>query len=181
MRTEGKLTKWNDDRGFGFITPNQGGPDVFIHISEFPRDGDRPSIGERVSFETDFSKDGKPRAVNVRCPDRAPVRRASRKDAREPGRPGLFGKLVPLMLVIAIGAYGYKAFSRYDGSFSAAPEPIATTDTPAAPARFHCDGRTHCSQMTSCEEATFFLRNCPNVKMDGNHDGVPCEMQWCGR
>lgn len=46
---------------------------------------------------------------------------------------------------------------------------------------FKCDGRTHCSQMTSCEEATFFLRNCPNVKMDGNNDGIPCEKQWCGR
>ena len=28
--------------------------------------------------------------------------------------------------------------------------------------------------MTSCEEATFFLRNCPGVKMDGDRDGVPC-------
>nr|WP_283744198.1 excalibur calcium-binding domain-containing protein [Sideroxydans sp. CL21] len=33
--------------------------------------------------------------------------------------------------------------------------------------------------MHSCEEATFFLRNCPGVKMDVNHDGVPCETQWC--
>jgi hypothetical protein len=33
--------------------------------------------------------------------------------------------------------------------------------------------------MSSCEEATFFLKNCPGVKMDGNHDGVPCEQQWC--
>jgi len=44
---------------------------------------------------------------------------------------------------------------------------------------FRCDGRTYCSQMRSCEEATFFLRNCPGTKMDGNHDGVPCEKQWC--
>ncbi|WP_415036625.1 excalibur calcium-binding domain-containing protein [Azonexus sp.] len=51
--------------------------------------------------------------------------------------------------------------------------------TPVSP-RFTCDGRTHCSQMHSCEEATFFLRNCPNTKMDGNNDGVPCERQWCG-
>jgi hypothetical protein len=35
--------------------------------------------------------------------------------------------------------------------------------------------------MTSCAEATFFLRNCPNVKMDGDGDGVPCESQWCGK
>ena len=45
--------------------------------------------------------------------------------------------------------------------------------------KFQCDGRTHCSQMTSCEEATFFLKNCPGTKMDGNNDGVPCEKQWC--
>jgi excalibur calcium-binding domain-containing protein len=46
--------------------------------------------------------------------------------------------------------------------------------------RFRCDGRVYCSQMTSCEEATFFLENCPGVKMDGEGDGVPCEKQWCG-
>jgi hypothetical protein len=44
---------------------------------------------------------------------------------------------------------------------------------------FRCDGRTYCSQMTSCAEATYFLRNCPGVKMDGDGDGVACERQWC--
>jgi hypothetical protein len=43
---------------------------------------------------------------------------------------------------------------------------------------YRCDGRTYCSQMTSFEEAMFFLNNCPGVKMDGDHDGVPCEMQF---
>ncbi|MCU0805033.1 MAG: excalibur calcium-binding domain-containing protein [Burkholderiales bacterium] len=33
--------------------------------------------------------------------------------------------------------------------------------------------------MTSCAEATFFLSNCPGVKMDGDGDGIPCEEQWC--
>jgi hypothetical protein len=51
--------------------------------------------------------------------------------------------------------------------------------TPSSKSAYHCDGRTHCSQMNSCAEATFFLQNCPGVKMDGNHDGVPCEKQWC--
>jgi hypothetical protein len=45
--------------------------------------------------------------------------------------------------------------------------------------QFKCDGRTRCSQMTSCAEATFFLKNCPGVKMDGDNDGIPCERQWC--
>lgn len=46
-------------------------------------------------------------------------------------------------------------------------------------ATFSCDGRTLCREMTSCAEATYFLRNCPNVQMDGDGDGVPCERQWC--
>jgi hypothetical protein len=47
------------------------------------------------------------------------------------------------------------------------------------PSSFKCDGRTYCSEMNSCEEATFFLQNCQNIKMDGNNDGIPCEQQWC--
>ncbi|MEJ7138754.1 excalibur calcium-binding domain-containing protein [Amphibiibacter pelophylacis] len=46
---------------------------------------------------------------------------------------------------------------------------------------YRCDGRKFCSQMTSCAEATYFLKNCPTVEMDGDNDRVPCEAQWCGR
>jgi Excalibur calcium-binding domain len=54
-------------------------------------------------------------------------------------------------------------------------------NAPVATANYRCDGRTHCSHMTSCEEATWFLRNCPDTKMDGDHDGIPCEQQWCSK
>ena len=45
---------------------------------------------------------------------------------------------------------------------------------------YSVDGREHCSEMTSCNEAKFFIRNCPNTKMDGDNDGIPCERQYCG-
>ena len=48
---------------------------------------------------------------------------------------------------------------------------------PKAP-KYRCDGRQHCSQMTSYEEAVFFLEHCPNTKMDGDKDGIPCERQF---
>lgn len=40
---------------------------------------------------------------------------------------------------------------------------------------FHCDGRMYCTQMNSLEEARWFVRNCPNTKMDGDLDAEPCE------
>jgi len=179
MRFDGKLEKWNDDRGFGFIAPTRGGDQVFVHVSAFPRDGQRPKIGEVLSFEVEPAGDGKRRAVNVQRPGRREVSSAPpparRKSERRTGTT-LLGRVVPVLLVLG-GVYAYTAFS---GKGSPSPVGTTTASTPyVAPASFRCDGRTHCSQMTSCEEAKYFLRNCPGVKMDGNRDGIPCEQQWC--
>ena len=59
------------------------------------------------------------------------------------------------------------------------PPTLTATPKNLATISFSCDGRQHCSQMTSCAEATYFNKNCPNTKMDGNNDGIPCEQQWC--
>lgn len=184
MRFDGTLTKWNDDRGFGFITPTLGGQDVFAHISAFPRGG-RPMIGESVSFEVEMNRQGKKRAVNIRYPGRPSAFPAREKPVfhsrRE--RPAFLGRIGTLAIVASLGFFGYGEFAK-----RTAPQTIASHESgqtqamidkaPSASA-FQCDGRTHCSQMTSCEEATFFLRHCPDVQMDGNHDGEPCEQQWC--
>jgi cold shock CspA family protein len=65
MRFEGKLEKWNDDRGFGFIAPARGGEPVFVHVSAFPRDGRRPQVGEALTFEVEPAGDGKKRAIRI--------------------------------------------------------------------------------------------------------------------
>jgi hypothetical protein len=44
--------------------------------------------------------------------------------------------------------------------------------------KFKCDGRQHCSQMKSYTEAKYFIEHCPNTKMDGDNDGIPCERQF---
>lgn len=70
-------------------------------------------------------------------------------------------------------------FSGYFSSDTATVTVIAE-DSPQKKVqpRFRCDGRQHCSQMTSFDEAKYFNRHCPNTKMDGDHDGVPCERQF---
>lgn len=50
MRYEGIITRWDDKKGFGFITPTDGEADVFVHVSQFRRDQRRPRESERVTF-----------------------------------------------------------------------------------------------------------------------------------
>jgi hypothetical protein len=93
-------------------------------------------------------------------------------------------RLVIVAILGLLGWQGYQYHQARAAKAAALPEsPRALVlAAPAAPvSQYKCDGRTYCSQMTSCEEATYFLRNCPGVKMDGNNDGVPCEQQWCRR
>jgi cold shock CspA family protein len=177
MRIQGVLTKWNDDRGFGFITPTQGGPEVFVHISAFPKDGRRPAIGERLTFEIETDSAGKKRAKSLIRPGPTTVRSAPQPvSRRRTEKRGLLGRVVPLAVVVALAFYGYSEYSRRVSPRAAIASHWADQTASSA---FRCDGRIHCSQMTSCAEATFFLRNCPNVLMDGDNDRVPCEQQWC--
>ena len=43
------------------------------------------------------------------------------------------------------------------------------------PGTFACAGKTRCKQMTSCAEAEFYLHTCGLSRLDGDHDGIPCE------
>lgn len=61
----GVLTTWNDERGFGFVAPSVGGPDVFVHISAFAIGATRPVEGDEVGYELEFSPEGKPRAAHA--------------------------------------------------------------------------------------------------------------------
>ena len=82
MRFEGTIHSWNDDRGFGFIQPTQGGQEVFVHIKAFR--GllqERPQVHQRVSFAVEMGPQGKKRAVQVelvRATIRPPAGRAAR-------------------------------------------------------------------------------------------------------
>ena len=88
-RLGGVVTTWNDDRGFGFIRPDGGGLDVFLHFSAEPRGTVRPYEGQRLTFEIEQDDKGRPRAVAVE-----PVLVAER--AEPPVR--------PTSVVVAIGS-----------------------------------------------------------------------------
>jgi hypothetical protein len=88
-------------------------------------------------------------------------------------------KATVTLAIIVLGLVGNQVINNYRLHDTARADKTQRNDTTSNIAKFKCDGRIYCSQMTSCEEATFFLKNCPGVKMDGDRDGVPCEKQWC--
>ena len=70
-RQNGTLKFFNNDRGFGFITPESGGKDVFVHISAIERSGlQQLAEGTKLSFETEDDRRGRgPQAVNLQLVD----------------------------------------------------------------------------------------------------------------
>lgn len=93
--------------------------------------------------------------------------------------------MIKLLLIALIG---YGAWSYYNTNIVITPVDIVDSEvnidtlpyssTKEIPLNFSCDGRQHCSQMSSYKEALFFIRNCPNTKMDGDNDDIPCERQF---
>ncbi len=63
---KGYLKTWKDDRGFGFIKPEDGGQDVFIHISALKGMVRRPVKGDTIFFGIGQDAKGKIKAVNAR-------------------------------------------------------------------------------------------------------------------
>jgi len=96
-----------------------------------------------------------------------------------------------ILVLVVLAGLAWFGYGKYQAAHStAAPAellasqangspPELADDLEGATSPFKCDGRTMCPQMTSCAEATYFIQHCPNTKMDGNNDGVPCERQWC--
>ena len=61
----GKVARWVASRGFGFIVGDNGGPDVFCHLSALPHGLDRLAVGTRVNFDIVKDREGRPRAAKL--------------------------------------------------------------------------------------------------------------------
>jgi uncharacterized membrane protein YsdA (DUF1294 family)/cold shock CspA family protein len=92
-REEGRLSQWNDAKGYGFITPDGGGDRLFVHISAFAPRPRRPCQGERISYEPGHDAQGKRRALRVRGLTVSTPALSRRHQADKPGNATLW--LVP--------------------------------------------------------------------------------------
>ena len=115
MRTKGTITTWNDEKGFGFITPSTGGKRVFVHIKAFGNRNRRPEINQLVTYELSSDGKGRPYATKATLAgDRLPER-VKRSNDSPPlivaafflvivGVSVLTSKIPPLVLALYIAA-----------------------------------------------------------------------------
>ena len=63
----GRVKFFNADRGYGFIAPDDGGSDVFVHVHDVEAAGMKIlAAGQLVAYEVGLARDGRSKAVNVR-------------------------------------------------------------------------------------------------------------------
>jgi len=250
---KGKIISWNSKKGFGFIRPNLGTKNVFIHVSDITNRNLQPFVGDIIHYKIGKDKNNKKKAIDAILVSN---REKDQNEYLKKKKNSFFSSNILLyILLLSIGLVFllyinnklviYKSddksdysgqvptttllknseiydnrtietnklnevlpnhiskkqniekidyhksdedFYRFLESYkveSNVKQPTVTTvyskSTDNTQKRnFKCDGRQHCNQMTSCKEAKYFINNCPNTKMDGDGDGIPCERQWCG-
>ncbi len=174
MRLQGRVTEWNDERGFGFVIQNGTGARVFLHVSEMSASRRRPAIGSLITYELGQDDKGRIQARSARFV-------GARVSGPSKSMGTLASAVVGLMTLLVIGYVGYVRISNPNSTVSASVYKIVfVRDALRSHPEFQCrPEKNSCFKMTSCAEALFHQEHCGVADMDGDHDGIPCEQQWC--
>jgi cold shock CspA family protein len=194
MLHQGKLKGWNASQGRGFIQREKAGPDIQICSSGFRMKPASLQDGDSIFFQIELDDEGKAKAVAAY--------KAGQRLAPEPGlkQPMVssfqFQHVLSFLFALSVLAwlayqFWYLLNTQFEPELHIQQAEISASDrirpdNPVWPPlqvqqglHFQCEGKQHCSQMHSCDEAKFYLANCPDVVIDGELDGIPCEQQLC--
>lgn len=196
MLHQGKLKDWDPSKGSGFIQQDKAGPDIRISSSGFRRKPEKLQDGDSIFFQIEIDPQGKPKAASAY---KAGQHFAPAPAVKKPALSSLpFQRVLSGLVSLSILAWlGYQSWYLFNAEAPALEvtqfvetdnQQSDTTllENPVWPpiqaqqgGQFQCQGKQHCSEMSSCEEAEFYLDQCPNVLIDGDNDGIPCERQLC--
>lgn len=98
MRVKGKITSWNDEKGFGFIIPNGGGKQIFVHIKALNNQKKTPAINQLVTFTLSTDKQGRPCAEKVTRAGEVLSKNTKKGN-------NLFAFFVPIIFVVFVSVF----------------------------------------------------------------------------
>lgn len=107
----GRITDWNDGKGFGFVMPNGGGERAFVHISAFQRGSRRPIDGDLISYLQGKDSRGRLQARAIRHAGQKIEQR--RQPSRLPAAALGIGAIVAVIGIAAIGAVPFLLAGAY--------------------------------------------------------------------
>jgi len=106
---KGVLKTWKEDRGFGFIKPDDGGKDIFIHISALNGVSRRPTTGDVIYYQIAKDNRGKYKAINAQI-EGVSLTEDMAKDLLQTSssKKGIIAIAVVLIIIIAVAVFIYK-------------------------------------------------------------------------
>ena len=184
MRNQGRIITWNDDRGFGFIAPNNSNKKIFVNFTSFIKRNRRPRVDDWVTYDSIADGERGQRADNVEYLGMIEKWQVFAQDPKQQPQNKL--TLILLFLILCNAALyaseQWTAGERFEPimhTANIARQSDIIESVTSKKKSFQCKGKHFCSEMASCAEATYYLQHCPDTQLDGDNDGIPCESQWC--
>ncbi|MFZ2168236.1 MAG: cold shock domain-containing protein [Methylococcaceae bacterium] len=110
---KGVLKTWKEDRGFGFIKPDAGGKDVFIHISALKGVSRRPITGDVIYYQIAKDNRGKYKAINAQIEGAGLMENITGDMLNnESSKKGVIAITLGLLIIIAIAGFIYIRWAR---------------------------------------------------------------------
>jgi cold shock CspA family protein len=107
---KGRLERWYEDKGFGFIQPEESKKDVFIHISALKNMPRRPVVGDLIYYQLHVDGDGKVKAINARIEGVAAVRtKTPCRDNQKSKQNQWAFLLASILLLVVVGIFLYSS------------------------------------------------------------------------
>ena len=147
LMDRGVLVRWNDEKGFGFIQPeNNVAQDVFIHISVLKKMARKPIVGDSILYQTEVQNDGKRKAVIASIEGVAVIAASatprshshvqsrnenfnnkSKAHSHSP-RKSSFNTIIPLLIIVAIVIFGFKQYQEFNEAPAIDEVPVLTNE-----------------------------------------------------